>query len=205
MDEKVITIAVSFGRTIVGILSRPYETYRRIEREGNLWELVGIALLLSTYFASAALVKTASFRPFLLTRHFVVLAVAVLVTYLLTVFLFWTAGRLVGAKGTLRGLLLGWGYTLIPTLLWFLSTSLLYVLLPPPRTTSVYGLLFSVVYLLFSSTLLFWKVILGYLALRFGLKLDLGKITIVCVVVLPLLGAYSVLMYRLGIFRIPFL
>lgn len=205
MEEKAISVTISFGRTIIGLLTRPYETYRRIEREGNLWELLGIGILLSIYFACAALVKTASFRPFLLTRQFVVLATAVVATYILTVSLFWAVGKLVGAKGNLRGLLLGWGYTLIPTLTWFLSTSLLYVLLPPPRTTSLNGLAFSALYLLFSSTLLFWKVILGYLALRFGLKLDLAKISLICVIVLPLLGVYSVVMYRLGIFRVPFI
>ncbi len=205
MEDTFLTTVVTLGRNIVGLIVRPYETYRRIERSGSLWELAGIGVLLSLYFASAAIVKTASFRPFLLTRHFLVLAAAVLLTYCVAVGLFWVVGHLVGAKGTFKGLLLGWGYTLIPTLIWFLSTSILYVLIPPPRTTSVQGMVFSALYLSFSAVLLFWKVILAYLSLRFGLKLDLAKISVVSFVVLPILGVYSMWMYRLGIFRIPFL
>lgn len=205
MEDTFLTTVVTLGRNIVGLMTRPYETYRRIERTGSLWELVGIGVLLSLYFASAAIVKTASFRPFLLTRQFIVLATAVLLTYCVAVCLFWATGRIVGAKGTLKGLLLGWGYTLIPTLIWFLSTSILYVLIPPPRTTSVQGVIFSAVYLCFSAVLLFWKVILAYLSLRFGLKLDLARIFVVSIVVLPILSIYSAWMYRLGIFRIPFL
>jgi len=53
--------------------------------------------------------------------------------------------------------------------------------------------------------LFFWKIILSYLALRFGMKLDLMRIFGILVVSLPILGVYSFGMYRLGIFRVPFL
>jgi hypothetical protein len=163
-----------------------------------------IALALAVYFATATLVRTASFRPFLLTQQFMVIASSVGVTYLLSIGLFWFIGRRLGGKGKLSQFMLGWGYTLIPTLVWFWSTSLLYVLIPPPRTTSPEGMVFSVMYLLFSAMLLFWKVILSYLALRFGLRLDLAKIALVSSIVIPILVLYSIGMYWMGIFRIPF-
>jgi hypothetical protein len=205
MGQEMLTAGLSFARNCVGIITRPYETYRRLVQHGSLWELGYIAILLSLYFFVASIVKTSLFRPFLMTRQFIVLGSATGLTFLLVVALFVWVGRRVGAQGTFRQVALGWGYSLLPTLTWFWMTSLLYVLLPPPRTTSALGITFSIVYLLISATLLFWKVILSYLALRFGLRLDLGKILLVCSIVLPLLSAYSVLTYKLGIFRVPFL
>jgi hypothetical protein len=194
-----------FLRSIAGLVTRPYETVRgTVERE-NVYELVFIAIPLIFYFALASLVKVARFRPFLLTREFVLLTGATFIMYVFAVALFWTAGRLVGAQGKLKGFAVAWGYSLMPTFLWFFATSILYVLLPPPRTTSIQGVLFSILFLIFSATLLFWKITIGYLALRFGLRLDLGKILIVLAISLPILGFYSYGMYRLGIFKIPFI
>jgi len=205
MVQKLFDSGVVFGRNMVGIITRPYETYRRIVAQGTLWELAYIGFLLVLYFATAAIVKTSLFRPFLLTRQFILLGTAAGVTFLFTVSLFWQVGRLFGAKGNLQGLLLGWGYSLVPTAVWFWMTSLLYVIVPPPRTTSALGIVFSIVFLLTSATLFFWKIILSYLTLRFGLRLDMLRIVAVSVVVLPILAAYSFGMYRLGIFRIPFI
>jgi len=205
MVHTIALAGISFGQNMVGIILRPYETYRRITREGTGWELVYIAGLLGLYFATATLIKNPSFRPFLLTRQFVVLASATGCTYCTVVGLMAAIGRLLKSQGKLRGLALGWAYSLFPTLVWFWITSLLYVLIPPPRTTSFLGIAFSIVYLLFSATILFWKIILSYLTVRFALRFDLKKIALTGAVVLPIMIVYSIGMYRLGIFRIPFL
>lgn len=202
---SLVVALVAFGKSSIGIVSRPYETYRRITDRGSLWELTYLGLVLALYFAVASLVKTAAFRPFLLTRQFVLLAGSAAFTYLTVVILMWEVGKLVGGKGTIRALLLGWGYTLVPTTLWFLATSILYVLLPPPRTDSLAGITFSVLFLIFSTILFFWKFMLAYLTMRFGLRLDLVRIVIVTLICMPLLGLYSMLMYRWGIFRVPFI
>lgn len=194
MAHSIGIIGVAFGRNIVGIITRPYETYRRIVEHGILWELGYIGMLLGVYFFAASRIK----------YQFVVFPAAAL-TYVFAVTLFWLAGRLVGSKGTWKKIALGWGYSLIPTLSWFWMTSLLYVIIPPPRTTSAWGIAFSILYLLLSSVFLCWKVILSYLTLRFALKLDLGKILIVSAMTLPIIALYSIGMYRWGIFRIPFI
>lgn len=205
METLLVVALVSFGRNIIGLVTRPYETCRRIVEKGSLLELLYVGSVLVLYFILASVVKIASFRPFLLTRQFIVLAGAAFITYCLAVALFWGIGRLIRAPGKPKGLALLWGYSLIPTSVWFFVTSLLYVLLPPPRTTSVQGILFSVLFLVFSITLFLWKITIAYLTLRFGLKLDLGKILFVSVTAVPLLALYSIGMYRLGIFRIPFI
>jgi len=205
METSLIVALSAFFKTVVGLITRPYETCRAIVEKGKPAELTYIAVLLALYFALASLVKVAAFRPFVLTRQFIVLAGATGITYCLTVALFWTAGKLMGAQGKLRGLAVVWGYSLLPTLAWFFITSLLYVILPPPRTTSLAGVTFSILFLIFSATLFFWKASIAYLSLRFGLRLDLGKILIVLSISLPILAVYSIGMYRLGIFRIPFI
>ncbi len=205
MIDQLLGAVISFGRNAVGVVTRPYETYRTIVERAKCWELLCVAGLIAGYFTLASLVKVAAFHPFLLTREFMVLLGAAVVSYGVVVGLLWIVGRLVGGKGTLAGLACGWGYTLLPTVIWFFTTSALFLLLPPPRTTSVAGIVFSGLFLVFSVTLLFWKLMLGYLTLRFGLKLDLARILVVAGIVVPVLGIYSVGMYRLGIFRVPFL
>jgi hypothetical protein len=205
MEHSLVVSGIAFGRNCIGIITRPYETYRRIIEHGSWGELGYIGVVLSLYFMVASIVKTSMFRPFLLTRQFVLLTSATALTFLLVVTLFYVVGKIVGTKGIWKDVALGWGYSLIPTVTWFWMTSLLYIILPPPRTTNASGITFSIVYLLISGILLSWKIILSYLTLRFGLRLGLGKITIVCLIVLPILGLYSIFMYRIGIFRIPFL
>ncbi len=197
--------ALRFSRTLLGLVARPYETYRSIVHHGSLWELLYVWAFISLYFALATVVKTPIFRPFLLTKQFIVVLTASLFGYMVISFLLWQVSQRLGGKGTLREVLLAWGYTLIPSVLWFLSTSLLYLLIPPPRTTSFAGLSFSILYLVFSATLFFWKVTLGYLTLRFGMRLDLVKITIITALLLPVFALYSIGMYRLGVFKVPFL
>ena len=147
---------IAFGRNIIGIVTRPYETYRRIITKGTAWELGFIAILLLLYFATATIVKNPYFRPFLLTRHFIVLTAASGSVFCMVIILFALFGKLFKSTGTLKGLILGWGYSLIPTVVWFWITSLLYVIIPPPRSTGFLGIAFSICYLLFSACMFFW-------------------------------------------------
>ncbi len=205
MVGELLVGALGFARNSLGVALRPYETYRRMTAKASLVELLFLALTVALYFAAAALVKTASFRPFLLTREFLALSFGAGTGFVLTLAVFFFVGRLLGGVGRFATLAVLWGYTLLPTVFWFLATSVLYLILPPPRTQSMAGIAFSVVYLVFSSMLLAWKVTLGYLTLRFGMKLDLVRIGGVVIAAAASWGLYSVLMYRLGIFRIPFL
>jgi hypothetical protein len=205
MMQSIALSGICFGRNIIGIVTRPYETYRRIIAKGSVWELGYVGVLLTMYFITATIVKNPYFRPFFLTRQFIVLSSAAGSTFCLAIILFALMGKLLKSEGSLKGLFLGWGYNLIPTLCWFWVTSLLYVILPPPRTTGFLGIAFSVVYLMFSSVILFWKIILSYLTIRFGLRFDLQKILLTWAVVLPVMFLYSIFLYRLGIFKIPFI
>lgn len=176
-----------------------------VHKNETLGQLIYIFLLGIAYFTFAALVRTGLKNPFLLTLQFNKLVIGSLLNFLIVVFFLYYLGKALGGKGTFRNVLLSWSYTLIPTLIWFFATSILYILIPPPRTMSLSGKLFSVFYVGFSIALLYWKIILYYLSLRFALKLDLLKITLISAIFSIYIAAYGVIMYRLGIFRIPFI
>lgn len=203
--QALFYAGVAFGQNTIGIITRPYESYRRIVDRGTSWELAYVGIVLAIYFAIASIIRTAAFRPFLLTRQFVLLYAAALLGACIIVVSLWGMSVLLGGKGSVAGLVRGWAYTLIPTACWFTVTSFVSLILPPPRTTSIFGIAFSIVFLLFSMMMFWWKLTLGYLTLRFGMRLDLGKICIVAVVTTVVLGAYSKSMYDLGIFRVPFI
>ena len=203
--SSVVVDSVAFSRTVVGLMTRPYETYRRIVHHGRPGEFLGIAFLAAVYFALASLIKVAAFRPFLFTEQFISLFMGAVSGVLISAGMLRLAGRFFGSATTFHALLLAWSYTLLPTVLWFFSTSLLYVVLPPPRTTSAPGVIFSLLFIVFSATLLWWKITLAYLVLRFGFKFDLKRNIIVAIICAPVLAAWSILMYKWGIFKVPFL
>lgn len=196
---------ISFLRNCIGIIRKPYETYRSIVAYSKPTELFFIGVLLCVYFALASVVKTAAFRPYLLTKQFIVLFGWAGVGFIVATASIWIIGKHFGGKGEFYRLTIAWGYTMIPTVTWFFATSLLFVLLPPPRTTNATGILFSLVYLVFSATLFWWKFTLSYLVLRFGLKLDLVRIVKVAMVCVPVFGIWSYFAYRMGVFKVPFL
>ncbi len=203
--SALLVDAIMFGRSFVGLVTRPYETYRHIVKRARPGELVGVALLLSLYFLTASLVKVSAFRPFLLTKHFVFLAAGAASGIMLASCSLYVGSKLFRVRAAFSTILVSWSYTLIPTVLWFLATSVLYVVLPPPRTTSAMGMAFSLLFLVFSTTLLWWKITLSYLAIRFTLKLDFIQSLALAGVCAPFLAFWAYVMYKLGIFKVPFL
>jgi len=144
-------------------------------------------------------------HPFLLTVNASRLFTTVLCLYLGICFLLLGLSKLFNGVASLRSVLMAWGYSLIPTLVWFLVTLVMYVLIPPPRTETILGRGFSLLYLTFSLSLFFWKGLLYYLTLRFALKFDLTKIILASLLFFPLLGATSYFLYIFGIFKVPFI
>lgn len=207
MEElsSYVVAGVSFGRTVIGMCTRPYETYRRIAKHATQKELVYVAFFIGAYFLLASLVKVAAFRPFFLTRQFFVLLFGALSGVVVSVGSILLAARLLRLSVSRERVFVSWVYTLIPTVLWFFVTSVLYVLLPPPRTTSAAGVIFSAVFLVFSATILWWKIVSSYLVLRFCLRCDLSRAFAVAGISAPLVGAWAYAMYRLHVFTVPFL
>lgn len=203
---QVIKAFILFIQNTWGSIQHPYETYRRLAEGKNRIQAFPIFILCFTYFLWTTVVHVGiRSHPLLISFNLFKVASASAVTFLVVLVSIYVVGRLFNGKGTLKTLLLPWAYSLLPTLIWFFSTSLLWFLFPPPRTLALSGKLLSFVFLVFSFFLFFWKGVLYYLTLRFGLKLDLRRILGVSTIIFPLGFLYSILMYRLGIFRVPFL
>lgn len=209
MDKIAVLIVgnfLLFTRNTIGCFNSPYTTFRHLaQKEKSLIQTVFIFILVVLYFIFASFIRTGLRNPFLLTVKFNTLLLGATVGFLGMVLVLYYLGRLVGGKGKLSTIFTLWSFSVIPTLVWFLVTSLLYVFFPPPRTLSFLGKLYSVIYIVFSLSVFFWKLILYYLTLRFGQKLDFVKICAVSFLVSVYITLYSVVMYKGGVFRIPFI
>lgn len=190
-------------RNMWGLIHAPYQTYRTLVKE-NPYQVFFIFFLVGAYYFVISPIRLHTFHPLLLTFNTIKLFTVSMITWSCVVAFFYLAGKAAKQKFATSSLILSWGYSLVPTLVWFITTSVFYVVLPPPRQETWPGRFFSILYLAFSLSLFFWKALLYYLTLRFGLKFDLSKIIGTSMVFLPMLMLYSLVMYRLGIFRVPF-
>lgn len=203
---KLLALFLIFGRNTIGCINKPYVTYRRLaDGKTPAGQTAWIFLAIIGYFGFASLIRTGVKNPFVLTFKFNSLVVAAVIGFAGMIFLIHNIGGLISKHSRIETIFILWSYTLLPTLVWFLATSVLYILFPPPRTMTFPGKLYSLVYLVFSFTIFSWKLILYYLTLRFGLRIDLWKISMMTVLITPFVVAYAIVMYKTGIFRIPFL
>lgn len=197
---------VDFSRYTIGTIQTPYETYRRLSLRRDSRIMFCMALVIFLTLGILGLVKGGlGAHPFLLTASFTKIVMAILLSFMVSVTLVGFLGGIVGGDVHWMRIMVLWAMSLWPTSVWFLSTALFSFILPPPRTMSVWGQLASAVFIGLSASLFFWKGILYYLTLRFGLRIGLSRILIISAVFLPALVLYSIGMYRLGIFRVPFL
>lgn len=203
---KIVFPFFLFVRNSLGVIHKPYETYRSLAKGKQILQALPIFLISLSYFFFAVLIqKGVRTHPFFLTLSFGKITFFSLVTFLFVLSLLYLLSKLFKGNGSLNNLFLPWSYSLWPTIVWFLITSIFYVLIPPPRTPSFLGQLFSLLFLAFSFFLFFWKLVLYYLTLRFGMKLDFLKIVGLSLFLFPILFFYSILTYKMGIFRIPFI
>lgn len=208
--EKIVFdslgLFIPFLKNAAGCIHNPYITYRKLAtQKTDIRQTVYIFLFVIIYFLFASLTRMGIGNPYILTIQFNLLVLATLFGFLMTVLFIYYAGKIMKGTGDIQIILLLWSFTLIPTLVWFFVTSVVYIVLPPPRTLSLPGKLFSVIYSAFTISAFLWKIILSYLTLRFGMKLELIRITVISAVFAPLLLGFSVIMYKMGIFRVPFL
>ncbi len=203
---KLLRWFIIFSRNANGCLNSPYVTYRKLaSTKADLGHTFYLFLLVVLYFSFASLVKTGVRNPFLLTYKFNILFFSALFGFILIILLIFLLGKLTGERVELLTIYKLWIYSLLPTLCWFFLTSILSIFLPPPRSLSLPGKIYSLVFMSFSLMVFFWKLILYYLTLRFGLRFGFFKIVFVSAAILPFFVLYSTIMYKLGIFRVPFI
>lgn len=164
----------------------PYQAMRKISQEKDENQIYLIFFLVFLYLKFAYYLKD---NPYPATILFSVF----LLIFFLTIGFFYFLSKFFFRKTPLRPFIFTFSYALFPILIWYGFNSWFYLLLPPPRTTSVLGMSFSLFYLTISFSLLFWKIILFYLAIRFSTGFHFFRIF------------YFILLYFLTFFPIFYL
>lgn len=181
----------------------PYKTMRKISLEKDYYQLLIITGLIFLYFKFIYFLRDKTYPATLVFLFF-------LFNFLLTVSFFYLLNKFFSSNQNKKEIsfssfIFTFSYSLFPTLIWFLSTSFLYIVLPPPRTFSILGQGFSIFFIAYSLSLLVWKLILVYLAIRFSSKQNFFRIFYMIILYLTWFLPYSVLLYYFYFFRIPFI
>lgn len=195
---EVLTSLILVIRNFCLLIFLPYKTMRKISREKDYWQVFIILLVVFAYFKFVYFLRD---KPNPATLVFFVF----LFHFLLTIFFFYFLSWIQNKKLQLSSFIFTFSYSLIPSLIWFLSNSVLYLLIPPPRTFSLLGRGFSIFFVAYSLSLLTWKVILFYLAIRFSSKLGFYRIIYFIFLYLIWFLPYSIFLYHMKLFRIPFI
>lgn len=180
------------------LMIRPYKTMFNIANEDDYLQVVEIFILVTFYYFAASFI-----RPF--NIHPLILLLIILIQFIGTISFFYFFSKLYRKDISIKDFVFTFAYTYIPTLIWFIVNLILYIFLPPPRTLSVWGKGFSIVYVSFSFSILLWKFILFYLAVRLSSKLNIYKVSYMVIIYIAILIPYVLLIYFLKLFRVPFL
>lgn len=203
MDFKSVIIEILSSAAIVLhrfvlLIFSPYKTMRAVSEEKDYMQLVIILTSVSLYFQYASKTRGLLY-PAVAAPFFFFLGFGCMILF------FYALSHIWNKRLSLKPFLFTFTYTLLPSLLWFSTNSMLYRLLPPPRTVSMAGKAFSIVFISYSVSLLLWKIILFYLAVRFSTKFHFPRIVYLMLLYITVFIPFTLLMYYLRIFRVPFI
>ncbi len=185
-------------RRVILLIFTPYKTMRKISQEKDYMQITILLALILVYFLLSHYYRKEDFSG--LAVFFVFL-----LGFFLTTSFFYLIAKTFKQKTNFSSYLFSFVYSMIPTLIWFGSNFVLYMVLPPPRTMSILGKGFSIFFTAYSLSLLLWKIILFYLAVRFSTRLNFFRIFYSICLYLCCFVPYSILLYQLKIFRVPFI
>lgn len=198
MVFDLLTSLIIVFRNFFLLIFSPYRTMRRISRESDYGQVFVIFLTIFLYFKFAYFLRD---KPYPATLTFLVF----ILHFSFTVVFFYFLARVPDKTIKFSSLVFTLSYSLLPTLIWFASSSILYIIVPPPRSLSLLGKGFSIFFIAYSVSLLFWKIILMYLALRFSARAGFYRIIYMLVLFLLWFIPYSLILYYYKLFRIPFI
>ena len=202
-EQLITSILASFiimVRRIIFLIISPYKTMRAISQDTDIIQAMIILSGIVIYFFAANRFRSYEYHPALLSF--------ITILHIMGTMLFFALFTRLSTKQnhiTMRPFMMLFSYALIPTLMWFMVNSWLFVLIPPPRTFSILGKGFSILYMSFSVALLAWKMILMYLAIRYATGFQFFRIVYSLFIYLAIIIPYWLLLYSFGLFRVPFL
>lgn len=188
-----------FGNRLVWLGLSPYKTMRSIHDQPYFFFPGIVAVLIAVYYIVAGTI-----RPYTYGSIVPILLAYMHVLGTSCFFVLMSRGSLTRMREELMTYIATFSMTYIPTLIWFSVNLLLYVLIPPPRTPTIWGAGFSLIYLAFTLSLVVWKIILLYLAIRFATGFRFYRIVYVCLVYGAAVVPYGMLLIQTRMVRIPF-
>jgi len=192
-----LTALLTVVRNYFLLIVFPYKTVRKISADNDQYQLIIIFGMIFLYFKFIYYLRG---KPYPATLLFLIFVI----NFLITVSLFYWLSKPAN-KIRFSSFIFTFSYSLLPTLTWFVASSLLYVLLPPPRTISILGRGFSIFFLAFSLSLLAWKLILVYLSLRFSSRLGIYRILYMMFLYMLWFIPCTIFLYHFKLFRVPFI
>lgn len=197
---SVLASFIILIRRIIFLIISPYKTMRAISADTDITQAIIILSGVVIYFFTANRFRPYEYHPALLSF--------ITILHILGTMLFFALFTALSDKKkhmNMRPFIMLFSYALIPTLMWFVVNSWLFVLIPPPRTFSILGKGFSILYMSFSVALSAWKMILVYLAIRYATGFQFFRIAYSLFIYLAIIIPYWLLLYSFGLFRVPFL
>lgn len=194
ISHFLASLIIVFQRFFLLLVS-PYKAMRKISIEKDRTQVYIIIGMVLVYFYLSSHFKERS----------LIYYIVFFLNFTVTILFFYILARLRRNDINLTSLIFTFTYTLLPTLIWFITNLVLYLIIPPPRTFSLLGKSFSILFISFSISLFFWKTLLVYLALRFSTKQNFYRIVYYLTLYSVYLIPYTVIMYVLRISRIPFI
>lgn len=209
VSDILATLIISFRNACL-LVVRPYKTMRSIAAKSDITQACVILVTAGLYFIYASAVRTRSLDPLVVSTSSMRTIVFFLLTFASTICFMWVIGRIfkvfnMADPVSLKVICVLSSYSLVPTSIWFFITSTLYILFPPPRYATFLGTTFSIIFIIFSCSILIWRIILWYLTIRFCLKAQFMTIMITMFLYALWFIPYTFLMYHFRIFRIPFI
>lgn len=192
MDFSLVSLIITVRR-FIGLLLTPYKTMRTISVDGKKNELTWIYFFAILYFLLSGNVRAELWG---------IGTMIGLILFSVTFFSLLPTTETIHDRW--KTVYVTWTHTLFPTLLWFYTTLVFYIILPPPRTFSMPGKAFSIFYIAFSFSLLAWKLILVYLSIRFSLRAHVYRVLFYILLYITVSIPIWIALYRLGMSRIPF-
>jgi len=171
---------------------------RKISQEQDYGQIFIILSVIFLYFKFAYFLRDDPFPATLTYSVFII-------HFFASIGFFYFMANNSSVKNSFSSFLFTFTYSLLPTLIWFASNSVLYIFVPPPRSYSILGKGFSIFFIAYTISLFAWKIILTYLALRFSTKANFYKIFYLLLLFFIWFIPYSVFLYHVKIFRIPFI
>lgn len=205
--SDLIAILYLLGRNCWGTLAHPYLTFKRVSRNPQIAPSIVLLVIISLYFIiRAPLVQGLSQGLFQWGLQSLIGILITITSYLLiTTLIYLLCRQFSGETIKYRSIFTTWIYSYLPTVIWFAATVFTFITIPPPRQNTLLGITFSVLYTIFSLSLLGWKLLLLWLVFRIPGNLTNKRTFLAMCILIPLLILYSYFLLRLGLWRIPFI